>query len=569
MEAVHALEPPILLLAVGILANIVMRSLRLSPIVGYLLAGILIGPYGMGVIEESPTTHLLAELGVVFLLFDIGLHFSLAQIWEARRDILGLGPLQVGLCTMAFAALLLVGAFELTLVVVIGATLALSSTAVVVQTLAEQGKQYCPVGVTATSVLIFQDICAIFLLILAASLGDPQTSLGLAAGAAAFKAAAAFLAAILIARYLVTPVLNLVAKARNEEVFTATALLIVLVTAAATGVLGLSLTLGAFLAGMIISETPYRYLIQTEVKPFRGLLMSFFFITVGMQISAEVLLRDWAWILIGTILLIIIKTLFIFLSALAVRVPLRTAIQIGFLLSQGSEFAFVIFGMPALRGALGPDLSALLITVVAASLALTPTLMSLGHRLAKHLADRYWQAQYTGEVSAPPPSAPIVIFGMGSVGRCVADALEAHGIPYTGIEMDHERFVAANANGYPVAFGDVGDLRLMEAIRMSERPSLVISIKRYEVSRDLTPILRERYPKLTRFIAVRNDEEKALFEVLGMRAVVLRSVPKGLDLAAVVLKAHGVSDEKVLAWMQEQQDQALAQASVEALAKAS
>jgi CPA2 family monovalent cation:H+ antiporter-2 len=288
-----------------------------------------------------------------------------------------------------------------------------------------------------------------------------------------------------------------------------------------------------------------------------------------MQISAEVLLRDWAWILIGTILLIIIKTLFIFLSALAVRVPLRTAIQIGFLLSQGSEFAFVIFGMPALRGALGPDLSALLITVVAASLALTPTLMSLGHRLAKHLADRYWQTQHTGEMSAPPPSAPIVIFGMGSVGRCVADALEAHGIPYTGIEMDHERFVAANANGYPVAFGDVGDLRLMEAIRMSERPSLVISIKRYEVSRDLTPILRERYPKLTRFIAVRNDEEKALFEVLGMRAVVLRSVPKGLDLAAVVLKAHGVSDEKVLAWMQEQQDQALAQASVEALAKAS
>ena len=569
MEAVHALEPPILLLAVGILANIVMRFLRLSPIVGYLLAGILIGPYGIGVIEESPTTHLLAELGVVFLLFDIGLHFSLAQIWEARRDILGLGPLQVGLCTIAFAALLLTGAFELTLVVVIGATLALSSTAVVVQTLAEHGKQYCPVGVTATSVLIFQDICAIFLLILAASLGDPQTSLGLAAGAAALKAAVAFLAAILVARYLVTPVLNLLTKARSEEVFTATALLVVLVTAAATGALGLSLTLGAFLAGMIISETPYRYLIQTEVKPFRGLLLSFFFITVGMQISAEVLLRDWAWILIGTILLIIIKTLFIFLSALAVRVPLRTAIQIGFLLSQGSEFAFVIFGMPALRGALGADLSALLITVVAASLALTPTLMSLGHRLAKHLADRYWQAQYTGEVSAPPPSAPIVIFGMGSVGRCVADALEAHGIPYTGIEMDHERFVAANANGYPVAFGDVGDLRLMEAIRMSERPSLVISIKRYEISRDLTPILRERYPKLTRFIAVRDDEEKALFEVLGMRAVVLRSVPKGLDLAAVVLKAHGVSDEKVLAWMQEQQDQALAQASVEALAKAS
>lgn len=562
MEAVHALEPAILLLAVGTLANVLMRPLRLSPIVGYLLAGILIGPHSLGVIKESPTTHLLAELGVVFLLFEIGLHFSLAQIWEARRDILGLGPLQVGLCTIAFAALALT-AFELELAVVIGATLALSSTAVVVQTLAEHGKQHCPVGVTATSVLIFQDICAIFLLILAASIGDPQTSLGFAVGTAALKAAIAFLAAILVGRYLVTPVLTLLAKARSEEVFTATTLLIVLVTAATTGALELSLTLGAFLAGMIISETPYRYLIQTEIKPFRGLLLSFFFITVGMQISPAVLLRDWVWILIGTVVLIIIKALFVFLSALAVQVPLRTAIQLGFVLFQGSEFAFVIFGMPALHSALGPDLSALLITMVAASLALTPTLMSLGHRLAKRLADRRWKAQSAGEAVASQPSPPIVIFGMGRVGRCVADGLEAYGIPYMGIEMDHQRFVAANADGYPVAFGDVGDLRLMEAIQMGQRPSIVISIKRYEVSRDLTPILRERYPKLTRFIGVRDEEEKAQFEALGMRAVVLRSVPKGLDLAAVVLKAHGVDDEKVLAWMREQQDQALAKASAE------
>ena len=240
MEQVHALAPAILLLLVGILAITLMRPLGLTPIVGYLAAGLIIGPHALGLVPDSETTHLLAELGVVFLLFDIGLHFSLQRIWDARRDILGLGPLQILLCGLAFGAIALAFGFGAHAAIILGGTLALSSTAVVVQTLAERGQQNCPVGLTGTAVLIFQDICAIFLLTLAASLegagaAPAQLGLAIAVSSAALKAAVAFLAAVLIGRYAIKPLFRFLAQSRQEEIFTATALLIVLATAAATG----------------------------------------------------------------------------------------------------------------------------------------------------------------------------------------------------------------------------------------------------------------------------------------------------------------------------------------------
>lgn len=557
MEQVHALEPAIVLLLVGILAVVLTRPLRLSPIVGYLIAGMLIGPHGLALVAESETTHLLAELGVVFLLFDIGLHFSLRHIWDARRDILGFGPLQMLACTAAFGAIAMLAGFDLSLAIVIGATLALSSTAVVMQTLAAKDRNGCPIGLTATAILIFQDICAIFLLILATSLEGADVSLGSAVGLAALKAAAAFAAAILIGRYLIGPLFRLISATRNEEVFTAMALLIVLLTAAATGLLGLSLTLGAFLAGMIISETPYRHVIQTEVKPFRGLLLGFFFITIGATLDIDVLLRDWGLILAAVVLLLSVKTVVIFAAALAVRTPLPSAVGLGFLLSQGSEFAFVIFGMPALREALGSDLSAVLIAAVAASMALTPSVAAIGHRLAMRLSDREYAAQQSEAAAEARQPAPVVIVGMGEIGRRVADGLEAHGIGYTALDMDHDRFISANADGYAVSFGDAGDPRLMATIELEQRPTVVVTINRYEVSKAVTPVIRERYPHLTRFIAVDDDDEKPKFEDLGMQPVVTRSIPAGLDLAAVVLRHHGLSDERVADWMRDVQMQSL------------
>jgi len=558
MEQVAALQPAIILLVIGILAILLTRPLGLSPIVGYLLAGVLIGPHGLGVVAENETTHLLAELGVVFLLFDIGVHFSLGHLWEARRAILGFGPLQVGLCTLGLGSLALLLDFGFAYAVLLGATLALSSTAVAVQTLTEHGQQRCPIGITATAVLVFQDICAIFLLILASSLENPAIPLSSALALAALKSVLAFAAAILIGRLLIGPLFRVLAKTNDSEIFTATALLIVLVTAGATGLWGLSLTLGAFLGGMIISETPYRHVIRTEVKPFRGLLLGFFFITVGMALDTTVLLHAWGQILLFLLLLLSLKTVLIFLTARLVRVPFQGALQLGFLLSQGSEFAFVILAMPALRSVLGPELVAVAMTGVAASLALTPALTEWGYRFAKRLASQEMTACQQGvKSSVPQELPPVVIFGMGEIGRCMADALESHHIAYTALEMAHDRFVRANADGYVVAFGDLADLRLLETLQIGQRMTMVITLARYEISQELTPILRDRYPHLTRFVAVDTAEEKARFDILGMKAVIIQSIPKGLDLAAAVLLDYGIGERIVYEWMRRQQEQAL------------
>jgi len=561
MEEARALLPAVLLLLAGILAIAVVRPLGLRPIVGYLAAGLVIGPHALGIVTENATTHLLAELGVVFLLFDIGLHFSLSSIWEARRDIFGMGPLQILLCGFAFAWLATALGFRLEHALLLGGTLALSSTAVVVQTLREREQQNCPVGRSATAVLIFQDVFAIFLLIFASSLESggaaPARVLPALISTALLKAAVGFLAAVVLGRYGIKPLLRLLASSRNEEIFTATALLVVLATAVATGAADLSLTLGAFLGGMMIAETPYRHLIQTEAKPFRSLLLGFFFITVGMSLDWRSVLASGPELLVFVLGLTAIKTVLVALAARALGWSLPGSVQLGFLLAQGSEFAFVIVAMPGVRAALGEAAVGVVITGVAASLALTPTVAALGHGLARMLRRRSAAAVPAGETTPGASVAPVVVFGMDEVGRCVADALEANGVAYDAVEMDYDRFLAASADGYPVAFGDLGDVRLMETLGMSMRRAVVVTVVRFELSNALTPIMRDRYPRLSRFIAVESDEDRARFERIGMRPVVNRSAPRGLDLAAEVLRSQSVADEKVRAWMQREQERAL------------
>ena len=558
MEQVHALQPVLLLLFVSIVAVFLVRPLRMSPIVGYLAAGVLVGPYGLSIIEESKTTHLLAELGVVFLLFDIGLHFSLPRLWEARRDILGLGPLQMALCTLALSLVLLKGAeLPTELAIVLGATLALSSTAVATETVKEYSQESCPVGQSATAVLIFQDVCAIFLLILVASMGSGEASLALDLGSALVKAALAFVGAIVLGRYLIGPLFAFLSRSKHEEIFTATTLLVVLATGAATAAVGLSLTLGAFLSGMIISETPYRHVIQTEVKPFRGLLLGFFFITVGMALNLQVLALHWPRVLLALVLIVLVKAVFVYLAALLLRMPSFISIQIGVLLSQGSEFAFVILALPLFSGALASELSSILIAAVAASMALTPSLSSLGHRLTARLADEAWKEHADELTGAEEGPAEVVIIGMSEVGRQIAHALDDHGIAYKAFDFDHDRFVTARTDGYAVAFGDLADLRLAETIQMAEARILAIAVPREQVAAEVGPTISVRYPNLTRFVSATTAEEAKRFKALGATPIVSYSFPKGVDLAGAVLNALGIPDDRIEKWIKIQQDRAL------------
>lgn len=548
-DAHHILDvlaPVILLLGLGVAAAVASRELGLSPIVGYLLLGLTLGGSGVVAGESRELVAVLAELGVVFLLFDIGLHFSPKHLREQARDVFGFGPVQVlfgtaglgliawGLGLSPFAAAL------------IGATLSLSSTAVVARLIAERHQQNCPVGLTATAILVFQDVAAIFLLIVATTLGG-EGSLLSAAGAALLKAAGAFGVALLLAKYLVRPVFDLVARSGNEEVFTASALLVALATGWATGVIGLSLTLGAFLGGMMLADTPYRPIIQSEVKPFRGLLLGFFFISVGFAIDLQVLLGDWWRVLLVAGGLIATKAVLNALAAGVFRWSVPGSTQLGFLLAQGSEFAFVILSLPAVRALVGADVSAVLIAAVAVTLALTPNLAEAGRALAGRMR-RAKPKDDDPELRPRDLTGPVFIAGMGARGRAVADALTEFDIDYAAIERDQRVLRQAVADGYKVVFGDIGDPRIWDPVAMQGRRVSVLTAPDLEVSTRMTPVARRYFPDLKRFAVVHGLAEAASFAEAGLTPVVDDEAAPGMEVALRVLAELGIEQSLVDRW---------------------
>jgi len=308
---------------------------------------------------------------------------------------------------------------------------------------------------------------------------------------------------------------------------------------------------------MIISETPYRYVIQTEVKPFRGLLLGFFFITVGMALNTEVIIQQWWKIVAIALILISIKFIFTYIAARLLHMTSRNAIQMSIMLAQGSEFAFVILAMPTIQSSLGQEYSAVLIIAVATSMALTPILVKIERSRAKRLADKDWTTSKNEIKPTAKNDADVIIVGMGDVGKTVANVLDAHDISYRGVEIDHDCFVGACASGYTVGFGDATDLRLMDTIKMSHAKTIVITFANYEIASQLAPIVLERYEDLKLMVSVSNEQEKEKFDALGMQAVVEHSFPRGLDMAVAVSAVHEIEKSRISRWMKQQQDREL------------
>ena len=505
-ELLSTLLPVIVLLALGVVTAIASRLARISPIVGYILLGL--GLRASGGADNFPPSAiaLFAELGVVFLLFDIGLHFSLRAIREQASDIFAFGPLQV-----VFAAVALGGAawcFGLrpSAAALVGLTLALSSTAVVGRLIAERHQQNCPVGLTATAILLFQDVAAILLLIVADTMSNGER-VTVAIGTAFLKAAAAFAVTVLVARFLIKPALNLIAQSKNEEIFTATALLIALAAGWSAGEIGLSSTLGAFLGGIALSETPFRAVITTEIKPFRGLLLGFFFVSVGLSLDVATIGQSWPTILALTAGLIVIKLVTNVLASLVFKWSVPGSTQLGFLLAQGSEFAFVILSLPPVRDAIGGPAASILVTTVALSMAVTPNLAEAGRSLAGNLRRRATLSS-AHELVPRAAAAPVLIVGMGRVGRCVADALIEFGMKYHAIERDHRRLQQAIADGYEASFGDANDVRLWPSVDLHDRKLSVLTAPVAEMLARTAEVARTHFPDLKRF-AIVNDEQAA------------------------------------------------------------
>ena len=553
---IGGLAPVLLLLSFGIAAVVGSRALRLSPIVGYLVLGIVLSASGLGTRMDAGVVQELAELGVVFLLFDVGLHFSPRHVREQASDIFGFGPVQVAFGTLGLGGLALLSGLPLVPALLVGATLALSSTAVVARLIAERHQQNCPVGLTGTAILIFQDLAAILILIVATSAGHGQAVLPVV-GLAVAKAAASFAVALSLARVAVRPLFELVARTQNEEVFTATALLVALATAWATSQVGLSLSLGAFLGGMVLSETPYRAIVQSEIKPFRGLLMGFFFISIGLSLDIRVLVHAWPEVLAAALVLVTAKAVLNMLASLVFRWSIPGSTQLGLLLAQGSEFAFVIFSLGSVRAMVGEHAVAVLIAAVALSLAATPGLAELGRTLAGRMRRRTVRTDLDPELVLGETPGPVFIVGMGRRGRAVADALVELGIAYAAAERDPRRLGEAVADGYAVAFGDLGDPKLWSTLALEERRVSVLTAPSLEVSAGLTAVAATLFPRLTRLAAVADAEVGAAFLAAGMKPVVDDGPMPGLALAAAVLAELDVAPERIEAWAARHRDRAV------------
>ncbi|MEO0462442.1 MAG: cation:proton antiporter [Pseudomonadota bacterium] len=508
-EIVETIQPAITLLGLGIGAALASRAVRLNPIVGYLGLGLALATLGFADDFSGPVVATMAEAGVMFLLFNLGLHFSLGRIWAEKGNIFGFGSLQMLVAGGAFTAIFWALGLPPAFAIIGGFAMGLSSTAVVIGLIRERDQDDCPVGRAAQSILIFQDIAAILLLVAAGALASGG-AIAPALGIAGVKALAAFGVAVLFARYLTGPLFRLIARAGSSEVYTATALFIALAAGWATGVAGLSLTLGAFLGGMAVADSRYRIMVQTEIDAFRGLFLSFFFISVGLSIDPVILGQNWLTVIAAAAALIALKCTFNVIAGLANRWSVPGSIQLGFLLGQGSEFALVLFALPAVAGLVEPRLISIIVTAIAISLAVTPLVSNIGRKLAGKLRAGSADEKLDGD------NAPVVIIGFGETGRAVADALSYNDIGYLGLERETAAFENAMADGYMVHQANPADPRSWDALSMGAREVIVIATGNVQVSRELTPLVQERLPNVARVLAVPGADCLEEFDQLGM-----------------------------------------------------
>lgn len=556
----------VILVTAGVVIPLFHR-LRISPILGFLLVGIVIGPSGLGreladhpwlsylVVTEHGEIAQLAELGVVFLLFLIGLELSFNRLAAMRRLVFGLGGAQV-IVTAAIIGLIAAMRLPEEEALIIGAALALSSTAIVIELLASQRRLSSQTGRSAFSILLFQDLAVVPLLMLVSVLGRPEVgdwwmSLIIAFG----EALLAILLVVVVGRYALRPFLRLVASTRSADLFLAATLLIVVGTALVTNLAGLSMALGAFIAGLVLAETEFRRQIESLIEPFKGLLLGAFFLLVGMSINLDDVATRPLTILGLAVLLIAIKAAIIFALGLIFRVDRDAAAETGLLLGPGGEFAFVLLGASLANGVVSPATAGTVAIIVSVSMAATPLLSLLGRKLAGRLAVA---EELPPEATAPPPEdgeARVIVAGFGRVGRTVGAVLDEREVPYLAMDSDPRHVARQRREGHPVHYGNATSEAFLRACGIERATTLVVTIDQPERADEVVAAARALNGDL-RIIARARDQAHAqhLYE-MGASEAVPETIEASLQLAESVLVEAGVPMGLAIATIHERRDQ--------------
>jgi monovalent cation:proton antiporter-2 (CPA2) family protein len=479
-------------LGAAVVAVPMFKRLGLGSVIGYLTAGAVIGPFGLALIEQTEEVLHFAEFGVVLLLFIIGLELKPSRLWVMRRDIFGLGLSQVVITGAVLTALLAAAGLELRPALVAGLGLALSSTAFALQVLEERGTLNSPYGNKAFAILLFQDLAIVPLLALVALLGPGAAGEERSPWLDAGKIIAVVAAVVIVGRYLLRPVFRIIALTRAREVFTAAALLLVVGAALIMAGVGLSMAMGAFLAGVLLADSEYRHQLEADFEPFRGLLLGLFFIAVGMSVDWSLVLGNIPIVLAGVIGLLVIKAVLIYGLCRLFGVGDRDAQRIAVTIPQGGEFAFVLFSVAAGAAVMAAQTANLLVAVVTLSMAATPLVGVLYEVAVAHFA-----AGTTAEVEdvSRAEQQSVIIAGFGRVGQIVAQLMHAQGIGVTAVDHDPERIEIAEKYGTKVYFGDVRRADVLAAAGAGKARLIFICVDDPEACNAGIGHVRAAFPK--------------------------------------------------------------------------
>ena len=541
-----------LYLSAAVLAVPLAKALGLGAIIGYLAAGIAIGPWGLGLVSNVQDILHFAEFGVVLMLFLVGLELQPSRLWALRRPIFGMGSAQVLGCAAVLCALGALAGLPWRVSLVGALGLALSSTAIALQLLTERNLLRTQSGQAGFSILLFQDVAAIPILamlpLLGATAGAASTHTPVELALEALKIVVVIGAIILGGRLMLRPLLRWIAKSNTPEIFTATALLLVVGMAYLMVLVGLSMALGAFLAGVLLADSEYRRELEADIEPFKGLLLGLFFIAVGMSIDFGVLMRS-PWLMAAVVLgFLAAKAVVIYTLAQWVNIPYQERPVLTLLLAQGGEFAFVVFQAAAGANVFAAETASLLIGAVALSMLISPLLLVL---LDRALLRRYAkvQAPAAPEISEPQHT-PVVIAGFGRYGQIVSRVLLAQGIPTTVLDHSVEMLEVARIFGYRVFYGDATRLDLLRIAGADKARVLVVAVDDVEQSLTIARLAREHFPHLQVVARARDVIHWNKLRDLGVTLVQRELFESSLQSAHTVLELMGQPPEEATAFLQ-------------------
>jgi CPA2 family monovalent cation:H+ antiporter-2 len=528
-----------------------LRKARLSAVMGFLLIGVAMGPHVLGrladawpwlhefELEAYEPTRVLAELGVIFLLFIIGLEVSFDRLWALRRYVFGLGAAQIALTALAIGALALTFGNDFAGATVLGLAFSLSSTAIVLQLLRERRQVTTSVGRASFSVLLLQDLMVVPILFAVAALSTQSNAFAAHQVPTALLTALVSLAIILlVGRLVLRPLFRWVAGANSREIFVAAALLSAIGMAAAAQAAGLSLALGAFLGGLLLAETEFRHQIETDLDPFKDLLLGLFFVTVGMQIDVPLLLREPLLIAASVLGLFALKAAIIAPLARAFGLSWPRAIETAFLLGQAGEFAFVVIGAANAGHVIPEATGEFMLLVTALSIFVTPVFAALGARIAARFQ----------QTPSPPPEAEsesghVVIAGFGRVGQTLADLLASQEIAHVAVEADAKAVKALRAEGRPVHFGDASNRQVLQSVGAGAAAAIVVTINDAEGAERIVSEARRAWPHIPIYARARDAEHARRLHAVGAALASPDSIEAALQLGEALLNGIGVPDE--------------------------